>query len=168
MVLSGKYTVIDEDNFQNYIKAVGFNGQYLKYTIEFHQDGDKVKINEFYGEKSPSEVIIGGEVEEMSITGSKVKAMEYHKPAYQCVIDLMKAFDRIQVEDVLHLLYKKNIPINIIQTIENIYFHNRIQAKINEKLTPCISVQTYGVRQGDSLSPLFFNIIMDEIIKKNT
>ncbi|XP_072380309.1 fatty acid-binding protein, liver-like [Diabrotica undecimpunctata] len=74
MVLSGKYTVIDEDNFQNYIKAVGFNGQYLKYTIEFHQDGDKVKINEFYGEKSLfSEVIIGGEVEEMSIMGSKVK-----------------------------------------------------------------------------------------------
>ncbi|XP_028129875.1 fatty acid-binding protein, liver-type-like [Diabrotica virgifera virgifera] len=74
MALSGKYTVIDEDNFQNYLKAVGVNFQYHKYTIEFQQDGDKIKVNEFFGEKSLLfEIIVGKEVEEMSITGSKIK-----------------------------------------------------------------------------------------------
>ena len=42
---------------------------------------------------------------------------------------------------------------------------NRIQAKINGELTDPIPAGN-GIRQGDSLSPLLFNIIMDEIIKK--
>ncbi|XP_028129864.1 fatty acid-binding protein, liver [Diabrotica virgifera virgifera] len=74
MLPSGRYTVIDEDNFQNYIKAVGFDGNYVKYTIEFHQDGDKVKMNEFFGDKClKSEFTIGEEYEKMSITGKKVR-----------------------------------------------------------------------------------------------
>ncbi|XP_028129896.1 fatty acid-binding protein 1, liver-like [Diabrotica virgifera virgifera] len=75
MIPSGRYTVIDEDNFQNYIKAVGFDGNYVKYTIEFQQDGDKVKMHEFFGDKSlVSEFTIGEEFEEMSIIGKKVKS----------------------------------------------------------------------------------------------
>ena len=42
---------------------------------------------------------------------------------------------------------------------------NQIQAEINGELTNLIPVGN-GIRQGDSLSPLLFNIIMDEIIKK--
>lgn len=93
------------------------------------------------------------------------KSIEYNKPAYLCFIDLTKAFDQVQLEDVIHLLYYRNIPINIVQTIENIYLNNNIQARINNKLTKPIQVNN-GIRQGDSLSPLLFNIIMDEIIKK--
>ena len=65
-----------------------------------------------------------------------------------CFIDLEKAFDRIQLEDVAQLLYDRQVPQNIIKTIENIYQAHTIQARIN----------------GDSLSPLLFNIIMDELI----
>ena len=82
-----------------------------------------------------------------------------------CFIDIEKAFDRIQLKDVIHLLYNKQIPHNIIKTIENIYVANEIQAKVNGKLTEKISSNS-GIRQGDSLSPLLFNIIMDEIIKQ--
>ncbi|XP_056636715.1 uncharacterized protein LOC130445195 [Diorhabda sublineata] len=59
------------------------------------------------------------------------KSIEYNKPAYLCFIDLQKAFDRIQLKDVIHLLYNRDIPINIVQTIENIYSHNQVQARIN-------------------------------------
>lgn len=44
------------------------------------------------------------------------------------------------------------------------YEENWIQAKINGVLTEPIAVGR-GIRQGDSLSPLLFNIIMDEVIR---
>ena len=79
-----------------------------------------------------------------------------------CFIDLEKAFDRMQLEDVTQLLYDRQVPQNIIKTIENIYQANTIQARIIGKLTQKIEVNN-GIRQGDSLSPLLFNI-MDELI----
>lgn len=77
------------------------------------------------------------------------KNNEYNKPAYLSFINLTKVFDRIQEEDIIQLLYKRDVPIKIIQTIENIYSHNQMQAKMNAKLTQPIPVQN-GVRQGDS------------------
>ena len=93
----------------------------------------------------------------------KEKSIEYNRPAFMCFIDLEKAFDRIQLEDVTQLLYDRQVPQNIIKTIENIYQANTIQARINGELTQKIEVNN-GIRQGDSLSPLLFNIIMDELI----
>lgn len=68
------------------------------------------------------------------------------------------------LQDVVHILYNRGIPVNLIKTIENIYSKNQIQAKIKHKLTKAIPVNC-GIRQ-DSLSPLLFNIVMDEVIMK--
>ena len=82
-----------------------------------------------------------------------------------CFIDLVKAFDRLRLKDIIHLFYDRHIPHNLVKNIENIYRVNRIQAEINGKLTNPIPAGN-GIRQGDSLSPLLFNNIMDEIIRK--
>lgn len=42
---------------------------------------------------------------------------------------------------------------------------NQVQAKINGELTTSIPVGN-GILQGDSLSPLLFNIYMNELIRK--
>ena len=44
------------------------------------------------------------------------KSIEYNKPAYLCFIDLTKSFDRVRIDDIVYLLYKRDIPINIKQT----------------------------------------------------
>ena len=74
----------------------------------------------------------------------------------------MKAFDRVRLKDIIHLLYDIHIPHNLVKPIENIYMENLIQAKINGKLTNPIPAGN-SIRQGDLISPLLFNNIMDEI-----
>lgn len=95
------------------------------------------------------------------------KSIEYNKPAYLCCIDLVKAFDRVQLQDVILLLQKRQVPYKLIRLIENIYTLNTVQAKVKNQLTEPIAVEQ-GIRQGDSLSPALFNIVIDEVINKVT
>ena len=63
------------------------------------------------------------------------KLIEYNRPAYLCFIDLKKAFDHVQLRDIIHLLYDRQIPHNLIKTIKNIYTGNPAQAKVNNEYT---------------------------------
>ena len=78
------------------------------------------------------------------------KSIEYNKPAL-LFIDLTKAFDRVRIEDIVHLLYKRDIPINIIQTTEDIYHDTTIQARINENLTDVIFHSQRNQRISDEI-----------------
>ena len=46
------------------------------------------------------------------------KSIEFNRLAFTCFIELQKAFDRIQLKDIIHLLRDRQIPHNIIMTIE--------------------------------------------------
>ena len=48
---------------------------------------------------------------------------------------------------LIHPLYNRQIPYNLIKTIENIYTANEIQAKINGNLTKPIPVKWYLTRR---------------------
>lgn len=91
------------------------------------------------------------------------KAIEFNKTAFMCFIDLTQAFDRVQLTDVITLLHKRNIHPNIIRIIEELNTENFTYVRTANKLSNKIPL-TNGIRQGDSLSPILFNIIMDEII----
>ena len=90
------------------------------------------------------------------------------RPIYFCFIDIEKAFDKIRLKHVLNILRELGIPSSILSLIQDIYIyiytHNYARIKIEGKLEGKIPVNQ-GIRQGDSLSPLVFNIVMNEIIK---
>lgn len=79
-------------------------------------------------------------------------------------IDFEKAFDRVQLEDVLYLLYNRQIPYKLMKTIENVHASNQIQTKVKGEFTESIPVDG-GIRQGDSISLFLLKTIMDEIIR---
>lgn len=76
---------------------------------------------------------------------------------------MTQAFDRIKLTDVVHVLEEKQISPKIIQIIKTLNTNNKTRIKTNNKLTEEIPT-SIGIRQGDSLSPTLFNIIMDKII----
>lgn len=90
------------------------------------------------------------------------KAIEYNKTAYICFVDLTKAFDRIKLQDVITIMKEKHVPNNIIRIIRNLNANNTTKVRVNNSLTKELPITT-GIRQGDSLSPTLFNLIMDKI-----
>lgn len=70
-----------------------------------------------------------------------------------CFVDLQKEFDRVKLQDVLPMLQDNNIPNQLITVIENTKSKTTIQTQ--KELSKEIKSSTGGIRQGDSVSPIF-------------
>lgn len=62
-------------------------------------------------------------------------------------------------------LKQQAIPISIIKLIKEIHINTTMRVNANGELSGNKSV-TKGIRQGDSLSPILFNVFMNKIIKE--
>lgn len=89
------------------------------------------------------------------------KSIDYNKPAFICFIDLSKALYRVKC-DVLKLLKNRNLNSNTIEIIRKTTIGNNTFIKANNKPSKNIPLST-GIRQGDSVSPILFNVLMDKI-----
>ena len=84
--------------------------------------------------------------------------------AYIMVIDFSKAFDRCHIATLLKKLSSKGIRGNILKIIKNLYTDAKAQLCINGKLGEQFDV-TRGVAQGCVLSPIFFDIYIDDLLQ---
>ena len=82
-----------------------------------------------------------------------------------CFIDLTQAFDKVRLTDVIKLLEERKVHQNIVSIIRELNTGNHTLVKAENRTTKKIPVNT-GIKQGGSLSPILFNIIMNEIIPK--
>ena len=84
---------------------------------------------------------------------------------YACFIDLRKAYDTINHDALFYKLRQQNINDNLLKLLNNIYRKSDCAVKINGALTnffPCKK----GLRQGDPLSPLLFNLFINDIFNE--
>jgi len=59
----------------------------------------------------------------------------------------------------------KGIPTHLITIIQKIYMENIIRDNAGNGISEDFRVITQGVRQGCPLSPILFNLYLDEIIQ---
>ena len=82
---------------------------------------------------------------------------------YMCLVDLSKAFDCIERDVVYKNLRKAGIPRKIVRIIRDMHLKTRARYKINGSHTKYINT-IQGVPQGDPLSPIIFNLVINPML----
>ena len=87
-----------------------------------------------------------------------------HKPnALVITIDLEKAFELCNSEVILHILTKKGIKGRLLQWVRDFLRGRTSQTLLHGCLSSSQAFEN-GTPQGSSLSPLLFNLVMEEVL----
>ncbi|CAO0798869.1 unnamed protein product [Mucor circinelloides] len=79
------------------------------------------------------------------------------------MLDNAKAYDRVHPQYLSQVLLKFGFPAQFVDCILNLFFDNSIHVNINGFLTKPIA-QRRGIRQGDSISPVLFNLAIEPFL----
>jgi len=93
------------------------------------------------------------------------KHIEFNIPTYIEFIDFKKAIDSVDRGKLWTITLSKGIPTHLITTIRKIYMENIIRVNACNGLCEDSTAITQGVRQGCQLSPVLFNLYLDEAIR---
>ena len=93
------------------------------------------------------------------------KHIEWNKPLYMAFIDQEKAFDRVVRAELWKCLAERGIFGELLRDIQSLYICSQATVRTREGETDWFEVKC-GLRQGCVLSPLFFIIFMDNIMKR--
>lgn len=85
--------------------------------------------------------------------------------SYFAFIDLEKAFDRVQRKIVWSSLEKRRVDNKLITAIKSMYKQNTNYVISKNRKSDKFEIKG-GLRQGGVLSPILFNVFIDEILKE--
>ena len=83
---------------------------------------------------------------------------------YVCFVDFSKTYDTVWRVGLFYKLIKYGLSLKFIKLIENMYSNIQYAVKLSDGITPFF-ISTVGVRQGCNLSPMLFNLIINDINK---
>ena len=89
------------------------------------------------------------------------------KKLYACFVDFKNAFDSVWHEGLFRKLENKGINGNFLALLKSIYCKTKCAVKINNKTTQFFKYEK-GVQQGNPLSPLLFNLYVNDIFQEIT
>ena len=95
------------------------------------------------------------------------KFYEYNLPLHQLYIDFKQAFDTIDRSYIIKSMVEFGIPNKLINLTKMTLAQTMNKVKVQNKLSESF-VTVNGIRQGDSLSTLLFNIGLEHIMRKIT
>ena len=82
---------------------------------------------------------------------------------YLLLLDALKAFDRVEYNQLFNRLRDKNMCPIVLRLLINMYINQNIQVKWIDVLSNQYSISN-GVKQGGCLSPTLFSIYLNDSI----
>jgi len=92
------------------------------------------------------------------------KACEYRVDTHQLYIDYKQAYDTINSAELVETMKEFEIPMKLVRLVRMTLTNTNSKVKIQGKLSLSFET-TIGLRQGDSLSTLLFNLCIEKIIR---
>lgn len=93
------------------------------------------------------------------------KSWEYDTGIFQLFIDFKQAYDTINREALCSAMLEMGIPTKLVNLTRMTMYNTKGRVKIQQRLTDEFIIEQ-GLRQGDGLAPILFNIALHKIIKE--
>ena len=93
------------------------------------------------------------------------KAAKVGRQIHACFVDMEKAFDSIRRKDVWNILKRKGVEQQLIEGIKSLYENTVNYVRVRNEASKTFTSKI-GLRQGCILSPLLFNLVLDDVVKK--
>ncbi|XP_060518457.1 uncharacterized protein LOC132697179 [Cylas formicarius] len=93
------------------------------------------------------------------------KSWEFKREVHQLFVDFRQAYDSITRESVWQALEGIGVPKKIIRLTKICIENSKAKVRVGKNNTEAFSINN-GLKQGDGLSPLLFNIVLDMAIKE--
>jgi hypothetical protein len=84
---------------------------------------------------------------------------EYREPLFICFVDIVKAYDSVDRSILWDALADHHVPVTIIELIKALYYNTTAKVRVGDKYSDPFDLKI-GVKQGDILSTLLFNIFL--------
>jgi sorting nexin-29 len=91
------------------------------------------------------------------------RTCDYKVDVHQLYIDYKQAYDTINRTELVEIMKEFGIPMKLVRLVKMTIANMKSKIKIQGKLSPSFETMT-GLRQGDLLSILLFNLCMEKII----
>jgi hypothetical protein len=83
---------------------------------------------------------------------------------FVCLLDVSKAFDSVPHESIKRALIRNGCPSDFIDLIDNQYENSYTALSYADRSSPLIAIKR-GVKQGDPMSSILFNLVIDELFE---
>jgi hypothetical protein len=139
-VLAKVFAMILNDRLYNFLEATDFFFEGQSGFIKKRQTGDNAFVLRHLIEKN----------------------FRQSKRVYTGFVDFKRAFDTVPRNTMLYKLHKAGVPQAVIRVIESMYSDNKSAVKLSAGITDTFP-NTVGVKQGCPLSPLLFNVYINDL-----
>jgi hypothetical protein len=92
------------------------------------------------------------------------KFCEYNVDIHHLYIDYKQAYDSINRDQLIEIIKEFGIPSKVVRLVKMTLEKTNNKVKIQGKMSPSFEM-VIGLRQGDALSTLLFNLCMEKVIR---
>ncbi|KAL4104892.1 hypothetical protein QTP88_020168 [Uroleucon formosanum] len=104
-------------------------------------------------------------IEQLSVIAQIIeKEYEFRQNMWQMFVDFRKAYDSIHRNSLYNIMEEFGFPDKLINLSKLAMEGMKYQVKVDNFMSEAFSVET-GLKQGDALSPLLFNIALEKAIR---